>query len=146
MRGLHKKSAQEKNLNGFILIELMIVLLIIIILLAILIPIVISNIDKAKENAELSEARAVKVAVQTTVINDFTEDNLDKIFESVDYDNKGLSDYGKKEVERLLGMDIGRVEKIIINSRGYLTEFTYFTFNGSKIIYENGKYNTVYIY
>lgn len=132
--------------EGFILAELVVVLLVIVVLLAILIPLVTGYIDDAKEDAEVSEARSVKVSIQTIIIDDELDENIDEMFEEVDYDNLGLSEEGKKRAEYLLETKIGRVENIEISKEMVLTNFTYFTINGSKIRYNNDKYRVEYIY
>ncbi len=137
---------KDNDIKGFILLELIIVLLIIVILLAILIPLVTQNIDDAKESAELSEARAVKVAMQTIINEDYMDDDLDEFIVLVDHENYGLSKEGKKEVERLLNLDVGKADNINVDDNHILRSFSYFTVNGSKINYEGDKYTTEYIY
>lgn len=141
-----RKTATERKQGGFILIELIIVLLIIVVLLAILIPLVTHYIDDAKENAELSEARAVKVAIQTIINEDYVDDDIDEFIIYVGHDNLGLSEKGAKEVNALLKMDTGKVDHIKVDNRHILRQFTYFTVNGSKILYKNDIYTTEYIY
>lgn len=146
MRALMNKQPIKNKKDGFILLELVVVLVIIIIMLVILIPLITSYIDSAKEKAELSEARAVKVAIQTSIIDDYFDEDIDEFIKLIDHNNYGLTEAGKKEVERLLHTDIGKADNLIIDEEGYLNEFTYITVNGSKIIYDNGSYKTVYIY
>ena len=141
-----RKTAQSGKNRGFILIELIIVLVIIVLLLAIIIPLVTHYIDDAKESAELSEARAVKVAMQSIINEDYVDDDLEGFLIFVDHDNYSLSDEGKNEVEKLLGMDVGQVDNIYIDDKHTLRELSYITVNGSKINYKDDVYTTEYIY
>lgn len=135
-----------KKQKGFIVAELIVVLLIIVALLAILIPLVTNYIDDAKRDAELSEARSVAVALQTIIVEDETDKNLNEFIKYVDYDNFGLTVNGKKAVEQKLNTKIGRTENIAIDKDNTLTGFTYHTIKGSIIDYNNDNYVVKYTY
>lgn len=141
-----KKDNRVSNNKGFILAELIVVLVVIVLLLAVLLRLVTGYIDDAKRDAELSEARAVRVAIQTMIIDDELDNNIDEMIALVDYENYGLTKKGKERAEELLKIKIGRAELIKINKEDVLTELTYFTINGSKILYKNGEYSVEYIY
>lgn len=146
MKRLTEKMIKKNENKGFILVELIVVLLVIVILLAILIPMVLDHIEDAKESAELSEARAVKVAFQTLINENYSDDGVKELIENIDYNNYGLSEKGHEEIERLLEMRIGKANRIVIDKNNILREFSYFTINGSKINYKDDKYTTEYIY
>lgn len=127
--------------RGFILAELIVVLVIIVLLSAILLPLVTHYIDDAKENAEISETRSVRVTIQTMISeNSVYNDGLKDIIELVEFDKYKLTDKGKERAEELLKTDIGIAENIKINEDNILIKFSYKTVNGSVIIYENGSY------
>lgn len=146
MKEFTSKLVAKRNNSGFILAELIVVLVVIVLLLAILLPLVIDYIDDAKRDAELAEARSVRVAIQAMIIDNEIDDNLDEMIEFVDYENFGLSKKGKERVEELIRTKIGRAEYITINKNNNMTELTYFTVNGSKILYNNGNYSVEYLY
>ena len=132
--------------KGFVLAELVIVLVIIVLLLAILIPVVTNYVDDAKENAERSEARAVKVAIQTIINEDYIDENINSLVVHMGHKNYGLSEEGQARVEKLLEMNVGRVDNIKIDENNVLSKFTYLTLNGSKVRYDSDKYIIEYIY
>lgn len=140
------KIIKKRKTKGFILAELIIVLVILALLVAILLPLIIHYIDSAKEDAEISETRAVKVAIQTIIIHNEADGDINKMIKYINHDNLGLSKTGKNRVEELLEMEIGRTENIKINNNNVLVQFDYFTINGSKIVFNNGKYKVKYIY
>ncbi len=64
---MKKLREMKKNQKGFTLVEVIVVLVILAIMAAILIPSLIGYIDKARENAIISETRMIVQAVQAEV-------------------------------------------------------------------------------
>lgn len=71
---MNKIKNLRRNKKGFTLVEVIVVLVILAILIAIAVPSVMKYIDDANEAKYLAEARAVYVAAEAEVTNDYADD------------------------------------------------------------------------
>ena len=134
MAKMHENRRNGRTaLKGFTLVEIIVVLVILAILAAAMIPALTGYIDKAKERSGISEARNVLTAAQTLASEEYGLHGATaaQSFGST-ADNKSAIT-GLAEVE-------GTIDAITISNRGKVTNLTYTTKAGAKIVYKDGEF------
>lgn len=132
--------------KGFALIELLAVLVIIALLTSILIPWTSDEIKKAKQRAEIAEARVVMLALQTVLITSYAEERLDAVLDRSSRHSIGVHPNGILEMELLAGIDLGELSDIQMTSAYRIEGFRYTTPKGSLVVYAEGEFAVEKLY
>jgi type II secretory pathway pseudopilin PulG len=153
MSRIVKRGTDKK---GFTTVELTVVILIIALLIALIFPRLFATLENAKTNAELSELRMIRTAIQSIADDNygnhtgyvgvnFGDENL--IYFKANRDGTlALTDNGLKAIKELLDTNIGAVVSFRVEPSGMLEELTYITLKGSEVRWINGKAEMLKLY
>lgn len=126
--------------GGFTLVEVLVVMAILAILAAITVPSFSGYIDKAKEEAYLSEARNVFTAVQIYVAEQYSEGTLNRTNmkrDLMEY-TLGAPEHALTEVLRGGYTEGARISSLTVTESGDFNGFTYDVEN-YRIVIDQGK-------
>ncbi|MEG0156691.1 MAG: prepilin-type N-terminal cleavage/methylation domain-containing protein, partial [Anaerovoracaceae bacterium] len=108
---------KKKNKKGFTLVEVIVVLVILAILAAILVPTMIGYINKAEKKSVIVEARAVLLASQTVVSENYKTTATGTA--------GAVNETLVKEIEGLAEVTTGSVKNLKVDTNGAVDSFTY---------------------
>jgi prepilin-type N-terminal cleavage/methylation domain-containing protein len=142
--------------RGFTIIELTVVILIIALLIALIFPRLFDTLEDAKTNAELTELRMIRTAIQCIADDNYAnhtgnvgvsygDENL-IYFKAHKDGTLALTDNGLTAIKELIDASIGTVESFRIGTNGALDELTYTTLKGSEVRWINGKAEMLKLY
>ncbi len=140
---LLKNTENKKRLNGFTLVEIIVVLVILAILASAMIPSLTGYIDKAKQKTAITEARSVLTAAQTLVSEEYAATERDENGEIIVGIIAPDSSF-KAKILKLADITSSKSSiKSITVEKGKVTAMKYITSTGMSVNYTGGKF-TVY--